>query len=353
MSISSQNTDKSQIHALGLISGGLDSTLASALMLKQGITVTGLNFYTGFCVLDHKRQMSESEDQNLLNPALKTEKKLLFPVELVDISQEYLKLVLNPRYGYGKNANPCIDCRIMMLEKARDLMPEFSADFIFTGEVVGQRPMTQMRRTLQMIERKAGLEGLLLRPLSALLLPQTIPEIKGWVDRNKLKAFSGRSRKPQMELAQELRINEYPTPSGGCCFLTDPGYSRKFFDLLDHRNPRIADRDDFVLLKVGRHLRIKSDLKVIVGRNQKENEFLRRFAHGMISFEVEGPPGPLTLMEGADSSENRQIAASITARYSDAPEGNIASVKMLKGENEEIIPVLPCDKKLTSQWVIK
>jgi tRNA U34 2-thiouridine synthase MnmA/TrmU len=342
-----------KVHALGLISGGLDSTLAAALLLKQDLEITGVNFHTGFCTLDHRRVLGKGPLVELENPALKAEKKLLFPVELVDISKEYLELVTNPRYGYGKNANPCIDCRIMMLQKAKAMMLEIGADFIFTGEVLGQRPMTQMRKTLSLIERRAGLEGFLLRPLSALLLPPTIPELKGWVNRSLLKDFNGRTRKPQMALAKEFGINEFPQPSGGCCFLTDPGYARKFFDLLDHREKREISAEDFELLKVGRHLRVKDDLKVIIGRNQKENEYLRqRYAEKYISFEVIGPPGPLALMEGTDTKQNRKLSASITARYSDAPKNKKAQVKVINFQGENVIEIYPIEAEYTARWII-
>ena len=338
---------------MGLVSGGLDSTLAAALMLKQGIEVTGLNFHTGFCVLDHHRQMGEQKTRDLENPALKTEGKLYFPVELIDISEEYLSLVTNPRYGYGKNANPCIDCRIMMLVKAREMMEELEADFIFTGEVIGQRPMTQMPRTLELIERRAGLQGKLLRPLSAQLLPLTIAEEEGLIDRSQLKNFNGRSRKPQMELAEELGIEDYPSPAGGCCFLTDPGYTRKFFDLLDHREVRSVTVEDFTMLKIGRHLRVRDDLKLIVGRHEKENDFLERFQSKYISFEVDGPPGPIALMEGDDSIENRRLAAAVTARYSDAPDDEVVRVFMREEGNEEIVEVIPVSNEDTQKWVIR
>jgi len=344
---------KKTIHALGLVSGGLDSTLAAALLLEQGLEVTGINIHTGFCVLDHHRQMGERGRRDLENPALKTECRLYFPVELVDISQEYLALVTHPRYGYGRNANPCIDCRIMMLQKAKALMAAHEADFIFTGEVLGQRPMTQMRRTLDLIERKSGLEGYLLRPLSALRLPPTVPEKEGWVDRSRLKDFCGRTRKPQIALAEELGINDYPAPAGGCCFLTDPGYARKFFDLLDHRPDRRVTVDDFTLLKVGRHLRPEPDLKLIVGRNEGENEFLRRYTDKYTTFEVVEEAGPLTLMEGLDNADHRRLAAAVTARYSDAPPGKLTDVRVNKDGKEEIIQVYAISSKQTDDWLIK
>ena len=340
-------------YALGLISGGLDSALAAAILMKQGIEVAGINFNTGFCTLDHRRQMGKGSKDKLENPALKVEKKPLFPVELIDISGEFLKMVTNPRYGYGKNANPCIDCRIMMLIRAKDMMDEVGADFIFTGEVLGQRPMTQMRNTLKLIERHSGLEGYLLRPLSAKLLPPTIPEKERMVDRLKLMGFQGRTRKPQMALAAELGIEDYPSPAGGCCFLTDPGYAKKFFDLLEHRDKHHIVIEDFTLLKVGRHLRVKDDLKLIVGRDEKENNFLERYSSRFITLGAVDVPGPVTLMEGAGTSENRRIAASITARYSDAPEGEIAEVRVVDNSGESVVEVIPIESEKTNGWLIK
>ncbi|NQS98597.1 MAG: hypothetical protein HQ591_09090 [candidate division Zixibacteria bacterium] len=340
-------------HALGLISGGLDSGLAAALLMKQGIEVTGVNFNTGFCTLDHRRQMGKGSKDKLENPALKVEKKHLFPVELVDIRAEFLKMAANPRYGYGKNANPCIDCRIMMLIRAKEMMDEVGADFIFTGEVLGQRPMSQMRNTLELIERHSGLEGYLLRPLSAKLLPPTIPEEKGLVDRSELLGFQGRTRKPQIALATELGIEDYPSPAGGCCFLTDPGYAKKFFDLLEHRDKRNIDLQDFTLLKVGRHLRVKDDLKVIVGRDQQENNFLQRYSPRFTTLEVVDAPGPVALMEGTDIMENRRIAAAITARYSDAPKDRIAKVRVFNNSGESVVEVMPVGSDKTNEWLIK
>ena len=342
-----------KIHALGLISGGLDSALAAALLMKQGIEVTGVNFNTGFCALDHRRQMGKGSKDKLENPALKVEKKHLFPVELVDIRAEFLKMAANPRYGYGKNANPCIDCRIMMLIRTKEMMDEVGADFIFTGEVLGQRPMSQMRNTLKLIERQSGLEGYLLRPLSAKLLPPTIPEKEGMIDRSELLGFQGRTRKPQIALAAELGIEDYPPPAGGCCFLTDPGYAKKFFDLLKHRDISLIVIEDFTLLKVGRHLRVKDDLKVIVGRDQQENNFLQRYSPRFTALEVVDAPGPFALMEGTDIMENRRIAAAITARYSDAPKDRIAKVRVFNNSGESAVEVMPVGSDKTNEWLIK
>ncbi len=189
----------SMIRALGLISGGLDSTLAARLMLEQGLEVQGVNFNTGFCLTDARRQIGRRKhDAAPRHEALRAGADLNFPVEIVDVSQEYLQVITQPRWGYGKNANPCIDCRIMMLRRAKAMLPEIGAQFVFTGEVLGQRPMTQHRFTLRQIEKESGLQGLLLRPLSALKLTETDVERRGWVQRSRLKDFSGRSRKPQL-----------------------------------------------------------------------------------------------------------------------------------------------------------
>jgi len=274
----------SRIRALGLISGGLDSTLAARLLQDQGIDVVGVNFNTGFCISDTRRQVRgnrASSMTNLRNEALRAGSDLRIPVDIVDVSREYLQIVTNPRWGYGQNANPCVDCRIMMLSKARELMLEMGVHFVFTGEVVGQRPMTQHRPTLRQVEKQSGLLGFLLRPLSALKLPETEVERRGWVDRSRLKGFFGRSRKPQLALAKEYGLTDFPQPAGGCCFLTDPAFGRKFFDFLHYLPPgRQIHLEDFIILKVGRHLRLSDRLKLVVGRDEAENGFLENYREG-------------------------------------------------------------------------
>ncbi len=224
------------IKALGLISGGLDSTLAARVLMEQGIEVHGLNYATGFCSNDQRRAVGRPGEalQRLRNEALRAGADLGVEVEIVPVEKEYFGIVTQPKFGHGAHMNPCIDCRIFMLKKAKARMDSLGARFIFTGEVLGQRPMSQHLAALQTIEKEAGLEGLLLRPLSARHLPETIPEKKGWVDRGRLLAISGRSRRGQIALSETFGISDFPQPSGGCCSLTDETFSRRLKDVLAH-----------------------------------------------------------------------------------------------------------------------
>lgn len=306
------------IRALGLMSGGLDSTLAAHVIQEQGIEVLGLHFSTGFCVADRHRLLGNfnNPDKPYRNDALHAGAQLRVPVEIIDIKDEYLpNVVLNPKYGYGSGMNPCIDCRIFMLQRARELMQERGYHFIFTGEVLGQRPMSQRRPPLHTIEREARLEGYLLRPLSAKLLAPTVAEQNGWVDRTRLFGFSGRTRQPQIQLAERFGLVDYPQPAGGCCFLPDENYARKLRDLLAHRGHHV-DPDDMMLLKVGRHFRIGDEVKIIVGRHESENALLERFRQGRGSVWVDAFSSPLTLIEGVPTAQELELACRITARYS-------------------------------------
>ncbi len=307
-----------KIRALGLMSGGLDSTLAANLMQNLGIEVLGLHFSTGFCVADRHRLLgnSNNRDKPYRNDALHAGAQLEVPVEIIDIKDRYLpEVVLHPKHGYGSGMNPCIDCRIFMLQRAKEILQERGYDFVFTGEVLGQRPMSQRRPPMQAIEIEAGLEGLLLRPLSAQVLPATIPEERGWVDRSKLFGIVGRGRHKQMQLADEFGLTDYPQPAGGCCFLPDENYARKLRDLLTHNGPDV-DPDDMMLLKVGRHFRLGDEVKVIVGRHESENDFLERFRDGRGSVWLDAFSSPLTLIEGSPSAADLEFACRITARYS-------------------------------------
>jgi tRNA-specific 2-thiouridylase len=310
--------DGTPVRAIALISGGLDSTLAVKVILDLGIEVVALNFNTGFCLIDHRRFITSRRGETPpRNEALRAAADLGVRIEMIDISGEYLDVVLNPKHGYGSAANPCIDCRIMMLRKAKEYMEKTGADFIFTGEVLGQRPMTQHRGTLRRIAKESGTVDVLLRPLSAKLLDPIRPEIEELVDRDGLYDFSGRSRKAQMALARERGITDYPQPAGGCCFLTDKNYARKFRDLVAHRSRGAITMDDLLILKAGRHFRISDRAKVVVGRDEAENEFLERFMTGRWVFKVQGYEGPLTLAEGELGDEDLRRVAAITARYSD------------------------------------
>lgn len=317
--------------ALALVSGGLDSTLAVRMMQEQGVEVTGLHFYTGFCVTEQQRRAGNPKAVGRPNDGLQAGETLGIDVEIVDISQEYLGIVTNPKHGYGANVNPCIDCRAMMLRKAGELMREQGADFVVTGEVLGQRPMSQNRRAMDVIEAEAGLEGRLLRPLSARNLPKTAPEQDGLVDRDRLGALTGRSRKPQMALARDLGVDTFLQPAGGCCFLTDENFARKFRDFFAHDPDGTLDHDRIMLLTVGRHFRMKGGTKLIVGRNAGENAMMRDMAErgdlGGRLLAVEGHKGPLSAVFGEDEAD-LLTAAAITARYSDAPEGATVEVRL-------------------------
>lgn len=307
------------IRAIGLISGGLDSTLAAALMKEQGVEVEALNFATGFCFSDHHRAM-KSPRHLLAHQALRTGAELEFPVTIVDIADAYFEdVLLAPKHGYGSNMNPCLDCRAYMLSRAREHLERVGADFVFTGEVLGQRPKSQLRRALDIIARESGLDDRLLRPLSAKLLPPTLPEREGWVDRERLLGISGRGRSRQIAEAAKRGMDPegLPQPAGGCCFLTDESYSRKLRDWLDHQETPRRDAEAFVLMKVGRHLRVNDDVKVIVGRDEAENEFMLRFRRGRWEFWAEDFNGPTVLVEATRDLRWEEIEriASITARY--------------------------------------
>ena len=246
--------------AIALLSGGLDSSLAIKIMLEQGVEIEALNFATPFC-------QCTRHSSGCKNEARKVAQQIGVQIKVVSLKDEYLDLVKNPPHGYGKNLNPCIDCRILLLKKAREYMPEIGASFVITGEVLGQRPMSQHRKALDMIERESGLEGLILRPLSAKLLPPTMPEKIGVVDREKLLKISGRSRKTQIELAREFSIIDYPCPAGGC-LLTDKNFAAKMRDAMARSDIKAHD---IPILKIGRHLRLTDEFKLIVGRNEVEN----------------------------------------------------------------------------------
>ncbi|WP_333784996.1 asparagine synthase-related protein [Thermocrinis sp.] len=305
----------SDVKALALLSGGLDSSLAIKLIQEQGIQVHAFHFYTGFCITEHKRRLGikKKDGSHYTNPALKAAVQLNVPLEIVDISEEYFDVVLNPKYGYGANVNPCIDCRIMMLRKAKEIMQERGYHFVITGEVLGQRPMSQRMNTLRLIEKESGLEGYILRPLSAKLLPPTIPEKLGWIDREKLLGIRGRGRKVQIELAKKYGL-DYEQPAGGCCYLTDPNYALKFRETLNVEG-RIT-KEDLLILSVGRHLRLPSGAKLIVARNEGELNFLKGFTNRYGYARREDQKGTLVLIKGMPTEEEYPIIAGIVCRYS-------------------------------------
>ena len=314
--------------ALAVFSGGLDSLLAAQLMRAQGIDVLAVFFETPFFRPQKARQYASGID---------------LPLRVVDITEPHLTMVMSPKHGYGENMNPCIDCHALMIRTAGDLLEEEGARFIVTGEVLGQRPMSQNRKALTVVESESGYPGLVLRPLSAKRLPPTVPEQEGWVDREALKGFSGRSRKPQMALARELGIPDYPSPAGGC-LLTDQTFSTRLRDLLgtDPR-PRVRDIE---ALKVGRHFRIGPSTKVIVGRNKRENQDLQALAgRGDTLIRPVGVPGPTALVPGGAERPEMETAAAITAAYSDVEEGGRAEVRLGDVDGETILAVSPRPKE--------
>lgn len=294
--------------AVVLVSGGLDSTLAAKIIKEQGIEITALNFRTPFCLCDKKSAGGCGGFVREVADRLGTE------LNIINIGNEFLKIIENPKYGYGKNLNPCIDCRIIMFRKAKEFMQQIGAVFIVTGEVLGQRPMSQHKQALNIIEKESDLEGLVLRPLSARILPETVPEKEGWVNRNRLLNFSGRTRKPQMDLAEAFDIKNYPCAAGGC-LLTDPLFVKKVKDLLEHRELNL---NNIELLKIGRHFRLGQNVKLTVGRDKRENERLLTLAkENDYLFDTYDIPGPVALGRGDFSEELIELSCGIVCYHSD------------------------------------
>ena len=289
--------------ALGLLSGGLDSTLAVKLILERNIEVEAINFVTPFC-LCRKSGCGASEAAKTFN----------IPLKRVNAGTDYLRIVRNPKFGYGKNLNPCVDCRIFMLKKAKKYARQIGAKFIFTGEVLGQRPMSQHRAALDLIEKEAGLQGKILRPLSGKLLPKTNAEQQGFIDRQALRDINGRSRKRQIEMTKEFNITNYPCSAGGC-LLTDKEFANKLRDLFQHKK-RVTIKE-VNLLKVGRHFRF-GESKIVVGRNEDENKVLLQNKQKTdFYFEVPKCGSPITILHGSKTKQAIIQAAGLTAFHSD------------------------------------
>ncbi len=305
--------------------------------MDQGIEVVTVKFTSPFCNCDSGGKCHAASIAHELG------------IDLINVAkgEDYLEVVKHPKHGRGSGMNACIDCRIYMLKKAKIIAEEIDAQFMFTGEVLGQRPMSQHRKALKIIDRETGLEGKLLRPLSAKLFPPTEAERMGWVDREKLLAISGRGRKPQIELAEEIGIAEYPCPAGGC-LLTSKEFAAKLRDLLVINPDRLTMRD-IAILKVGRHFRVNG-YKVIIGRNQRENEVLKSLLNDeMDLLEPLEVKGPACLVEGHEQETLRE-AASILARYSDG--GPIPIKVQVSGFVNESVEVLPASKGRIDGWRI-
>ena len=323
--------------ALAMISGGLDSILAAKLIKEQGIEVIGVCFRSYFF----------SEES-----AIKMTKQIDIPLKVVDFSPEHLELVKNPKHGRGKNMNPCIDCHAMMMNYAGKLLEEYNADFIITGEVLNQRPMSQNRQALNIVKKESGFSNKILRPLCAKNIDPTEMELNGMVDREKLLNISGRSRKVQMELAEKWGITEYPSPAGGCK-LTEPNYALRLKDLLNHKEEVIED--ELSLLRYGRHFRTEDDNKIIVARTKDEGECIKALVNSdYYSFHTTDFSGALVLLEKEGTEKDIELAARISGRYSKGREENIVKVKygQYGKKLENAIEVEPINDKELERYMI-
>ena len=322
--------------ALALFSGGLDSILAAKLLQKQGIDVECITFETPFFSADKARAGAAHAALPVLH--------------VFDITEDHLVMLRSPRYGYGKNMNPCIDCHTLMLKKAGEFMAATGACVLATGEVLGQRPMSQTKQSLHIVAKNSGYQDHILRPLSAKLLPVTKAEQDGLVDREQLWDIQGRGRHRQMEAAAEFGIKDYPPPAGGC-LLTDVMFSKRLKELFAH--------DDFTipslhLLKTGRHFRINERLKVIVGRHHRDNALIEQYAKSSdIMLHTANFPGPTTLISGNASPEELRTAASLCVLYSDAPKDQPVKVNVFQDKTTlSVIEIQAAGKEQAAQWII-
>ncbi len=320
-------TEEKKKKVVALLSGGLDSQLAIKMMQEQGFDVSAVAIKTPFCDFDCGRgcgfEIRERADD--LNVNLKT----------VYLGDEYIEMLKHPKHGIGAGFNPCIDCRSMMFDAAKKHMEEIGAEFIISGEVLGQRPMSQHAPALRTIENESNLVGKIVRPLSAALLPETDPEKDGLIKRENLGMIRGRTRRNQLDMAKKYGI-ENPPNAGGGCLLTEPQFGIKAKDLFSHtKNPTINDID---LLKIGRHFRLDEETKFIVGRNKDENEMIKAIAlPGDILLEAKDFVGPVSILRGSNAKEHLKFASSVTLRYSDAPNNEQAIVSIKNNDLVEEI----------------
>jgi tRNA U34 2-thiouridine synthase MnmA/TrmU len=318
------NSRSKKVRGLGLCSGGLDSMLAGLVLRDQGIPVEWINFETPFFSSAKARKASRITG---------------IPLTVRSITPVYVEMLKNPPCGYGKCMNPCLDCHALMFKIAGELMKERGFNFLFSGEVLGQRPMSQTKPSLRYVEKHSGFEGYILRPLSARGLPETIPEKKGWVKREEMLKLAGRSRKPQIKLAKKFGIAEYPAPAGGC-LLTDKGFSRRLKDFFDQQST--WTEDELYLLKYGRHLRVNPGTKIIIGRTQDDNQNLLKYHDPQQDtiLELKEYPSPITLVPRGGSKDILTLAASLCAGYSKAPRDVPLEVLVTKPDSRETVTVL-------------
>lgn len=308
--------------AIGLLSGGLDSALAVKLMLEQGLEVIALKFSSPFC------QCSQGGGCQAATVAL----QLGVPLVHLAKGDDYLEVVRAPKHGYGVGMNPCIDCRIFMLRAAWRYAETAGASFMFTGEVLGQRPMSQKFNALRLIEREAGVEGRLLRPLSAGLLPETEIERQGWVDRKRLLQISGRSRATQLAEAERYELHGYSCPAGGC-LLTDRHFASRLRESLKQGEELTMAR--MPLLKAGRHFR-HGGSRIVVGRNEPESLMLEKWQPAACRLEPLTLSGPTTVVTGTGDGESIRFAADITAAYTDGDDGQVL-IRCRTAAGEEVL----------------
>ncbi len=344
-----------QRKALALISGGLDSLLAARVIQEQGIHVEGVNFFTGFCVEGHTHAIRKKDRARpKRNNALWVAEQLGIKLHIIDIVEEYKDVVFNPKYGYGAHLNPCLDCKIFMVRKAAEWIEAHGFDFVITGEVIGQRPKSQRKDTMPVVQRDSGIGDRLLRPLCAKNLPPTLPEREGWVDRERLYDFSGRSRKPQMALAERFGFRDYAQPAGGCCFLTDEQYSVKLADLWQARGERRYELDDIMLLKVGRHIRPAPHFKLIVAREEGEGNFLQGYRKQYPHLRTLSHGGPFTLIDGEIDDADLELAARIVARYSQGKQAERVELEYTDREGRSrtltVAPLPP--HEVRREWIL-
>ena len=327
---------KKQYKALSLLSGGLDSQLAICVLLEQGIHVEAITYRSPFFGTEKGEQAA---------------KALGVKHHIIDFTEDILEQVQRPAHGLGKAMNPCIDCHTHMIMRAGELLEKWGFDFIATGEVLAQRPMSQNKQSLGVVARCSKYEDLLVRPLCASLIEPTKPIREGWLDVSRLPAFSGRNRTPQMKLAEQFGLKDYPAPAGGC-LLTEKRFGNKLKDLLDHEGPD-ADRTNVWLLKIGRHLRLADDIKVIVGSDEADNNLLEAKAHPEdLRIICPDVPTPTVIAPSTISEEQLQTAAEICARYAKTPAGEPVEVQITKGSESRTISVVPMQPDDVVQFMV-